>query len=60
MKLLFHAVAARVSFRTQSLDPEHISSVWGEVANLDRAFLQNQDCVGGHVALAVVILQREN
>lgn len=55
---MLHTVAAGVSFGTQCLDPEHVSSVWGEVNNLDRAFLQNQDCVGGHITLALIILRK--
>lgn len=58
MELVLHAVAALVAFRTHCLDPEHVSSVWDKVVNLDRTFLQNQDCVGGHISLAIIILQR--
>lgn len=55
MELVLHAVAARVAFGTHCLNPEHVSSVWGKVINLDRIFLQNQDCVGGHIALVIIL-----
>lgn len=59
MELMLHTVAASIAFRTHCLDLEQVSSVWGEVVNLDWTFLQDQDCVGGHIALAIIILQRE-
>lgn len=41
MKLVLDTVAARGSSNTQCLDPKHVGSVWGEVINVDRVFLQN-------------------
>lgn len=56
MKLMLGTVAARFVFWTQRLDLEHVSCVRGEVVNLDGAFLQNEDSVGGHIPLSIVIL----
>lgn len=60
MEGVLHAVAAGVGLRTHHLDPDNVGGVRGEVRYLDGVFLQNQDCVGGHVALAVVILQDQS
>lgn len=57
MELVLHAVAARVDLWTHHLDPDHIASVWAEVRYLDGIFLQNQNGVGGHITLAVIVLQ---
>lgn len=57
MKLLLHAEAASGAFRTQCLDLEYVGSVWVELSDLNGAFLQNQDRVGGHIPLTIVILK---
>lgn len=60
MELVLGAVAARGPLRTQRLDPEHVGTVGGEIINLDGAFFQNQDCVGGDISLAIVVLKGWN
>lgn len=60
MELVLHAVAARVDLWTHHLDPDNIASVWGEVGYLDGIFLQNQNGVRGHIALAVIVLQDQS
>lgn len=60
MEHVLHTVAARVDLWTHHLDSDNIGSVRGEVRYLDRVFLQNQDGVGGHVTLAVVVLQDQS
>lgn len=57
MKLLFHAVAASVTIWTHCLDLKQIRGVRVEVVYLDRAFLQNQNLVGGDVSGAVAVLR---
>lgn len=60
MELVLHAVAARVDLWTHHLDPDNIGSVWGEVRYLNGIFLQNQNSVGGHITLAVIVLQDQS
>lgn len=57
---MLHTGAARADFWTQHLDSDNIGGVWGEVQYLDGVLLQNQDSVGGHVPLAVVVLQDQS
>lgn len=59
MELVLHAVAARIPIWTHSLDLKQVGGVWVEVVYLDRAFLQNQNLVGGDVSGAVAVLQEE-
>lgn len=60
MEHVLHTVAAGVDLWTHHLDSDNIASVWCEVRYLDGVFLQKQDSVGGHVPLAVVVLQDQS
>lgn len=53
---MLHAVSPWVSLRAESLDSEHVGRVRGEVTDLHRTLVQNQDCVCSDITLTVVLL----